>query len=104
MRRSLKPGWLAIGGASLALAFACRVAGVPQGPSALVFGATAVAGAAVYRAASGGCWAACNAGWMCNPDSGRCEPISREAQPRLVRRPDPATNAADAGADAGAVP
>jgi hypothetical protein len=73
------------------LALGCRVSGVGQGPAALIFGASAVAGAAVYRQATGGCWAACNTGWVCNPSTGRCEPEAREHQRRLLRRPLPSS-------------
>lgn len=82
----LAPRLALVAGAFLALTLACRVAGAPQGPAALIFGATAVAATAVYREASGGCWAACNTGWACNPTTGRCEPTAREPLPRL-RRP-----------------
>jgi hypothetical protein len=98
---------LALSGALLALllALACRVANVPQGPAALIFGATAVAGTAIYREATGGCWAACNTGWQCNPASGRCEPITHDPHPRLKRPPTPTQTSApptDAGpTDAG---
>jgi hypothetical protein len=81
--------WLALTGALLAitLALACRVANVPQGPAALIFGATAVAGTAIYREATGGCWAACNTGWQCNAATGRCDPITHDPHPRLKRPP-----------------
>jgi hypothetical protein len=70
--------------------------------SALIFGATALAGTAVYRQATGACWAACNTGWVCNTDHGRCEPAARERQRRLLRRAtDDAATAAMPG-DAGA--
>lgn len=104
----MKPArhWLALAVAlvALALALACRVDRTPQGPAALIFAATAVAGTALYREATGGCWAACNTGWVCNPSTGRCEPIAREPQQRL-QRPTPITTptarsdawAADAG-------
>jgi hypothetical protein len=102
--------------AFVAIGFGCRLGGVSQGPAALIFGATAIAGTAVYRGATGGCWAACNTGWVCNSESGRCEPErARERPPSLRRtaaaRPDGEeldTAAADAGiphvgaADAGA--
>jgi hypothetical protein len=112
MKRSLLS--LGVGVALVALGFACRVTGVPQGPSALIFGASAVAGTALYRAATGGCWAACNTGWVCNTASGLCEPEARERQQRLLRRArdtrasaalEPAAAApADAGAPASVDP
>jgi hypothetical protein len=105
---------LAASSALVTLGLACRVAGVPQGPSALIFGITALAGTAVYRAATDGCWAACNTGWVCNTATGRCEPQARERQQRLLR---PAENSdasaptqasaatpADAGASASVDP
>ena len=105
---------LGVSSALVALGLACRVAGVPQGPSALIFGATAVAGTAVYRAATDGCWAACNTGWVCNTATGRCEPEARERPQRLLRRAETtdasaateasAATLADAGAPASADP
>jgi hypothetical protein len=95
--------WLALTVALVALALACRVDRTPQGPAALIFAATAVAGTALYREATGGCWAACNAGWVCNPTTGRCEPIARDPQQRLQRPTPSATPAApsEVAADAG---
>jgi hypothetical protein len=84
MKRALL--FLGVTGALVGFGLACRVGGVPQGPSALIFGATALAATAVYRQATDGCWAACNTGWVCNTTSGRCEPEARERQQRLLRR------------------
>jgi hypothetical protein len=87
-RHAMKRALLFLGliGALVGFGLACRVARVPHGPSALIFGATALAGTAVYRQATGGCWAACNTGWVCNTTSGRCEPEARERQQRVLRR------------------
>ncbi len=92
----MKPAklWFALPVVPVALALACRVDRTPQGPAALIFAATAVAGTALYREATGGCWAACNTGWVCNPTTGRCEPIARDPQQRL-QRPNPSATPAD---------
>ena len=92
---AMKRESVALGVAIALVAPACRVAGVPQGPSALIFAGSAIAGAAVYRHATGGCWAACNSGWVCNVETGRCEPEARERQRRLLRRDAKSADAAD---------
>jgi len=90
------PRCVVIAVALAGLGAACRVSNVGTGPSALVFGATAVAATAVYRQATGGCWAACNAGWVCNTETGRCEPEARERRHRLRRTGDAGEDGAEA--------
>lgn len=69
-----------VGRLFLALALslgACNVATRDKKVGAGVAVGTALAGAAVYRAASGGCWAQCTHGTVCDPASGTCVEMAR---------------------------
>jgi hypothetical protein len=50
----------------------CRSGGSGDYLGAAVTAAAAVAAAAMYREASGGCWASCSRGERCDADSGLC--------------------------------
>lgn len=64
---------------------------------ALGFG---VAGAGVHRAATGGCYAQCTHGLVCDRESGQCVPYESLAGRRAVRRPPRGVDAGMANSDA----
>jgi hypothetical protein len=58
----------------LAATLSCVIAGIAPYPAAAIMAGTGVGAVALHREVTGECWGACQVHWICNRDSGLCEP------------------------------